>query len=410
MSRRVMAFRAGMAESEFVDIDLWNPRDIAPPDIQPRSSSTTSSGVKERVLKMASLIDTGDESELLPPKAEEVDRWVQNYIAIMGSPPDDSEEPTGAQLAALAKKVFVENLPPYTDFSVWVPFERRMSKVQRCRTFMPLGDGSYLQRELPGPPNFLAWKASWAVFKTAAMMLNICSLSALDSYFRHIERLTTQWPHCWGLIYAADDLARSEKMNKVRRRLSIDAALGRPTPTNWDPTQPWNAVFTEMVAETGFWAERIHHPAAAWVAAGGKGVSVVASEGAILGTVPGGHLLLSNETEEQTVSPGKRTQANRDRRQAKKKRMAAEREELATLRKGSAGGKGRGGKDGPKGRGKGGKSKDQAGNELCFSWASNSGPCAGLSPGADCKCTVKRSHKCRICLSPSHRDDQCTSA
>ena len=413
MSRRVMAFRAGMAETEFTDIDLWNPRDIAPPDVQPRQGGAQPSGVKERVLKMSSLIDTGDESELLPPKAEEVDRWVQNFISIMGSPPDDSEEPTGAQLAALSKKVFVENLPPYTDFSVWVPFERRMSKVQRCRTFTPLGDGSYLQRELPGPPSFLAWKASWAVFRTAALMLNICSLASLDAYFRHMEKLITQWPHCWGLIYAADDLARSEKMAKVRRRLTIDAALSKPTPTTWDPNQPWNAVFTEMVAETSFWAERVHHPAAAWVASGGKGAPVVASENAILGTVPGGHLLLGHDGEDATVGIGKRTQANRDRRQAKKKRLAAEREELAVFRKGNPGGKGRGGKgdrEGPKGRGKGGKSKGQSGNEICFSWASNSGPCAGLGPGAECKCAVKRQHKCRICLSPSHRDDQCTGA
>ena len=411
MSRRIMAYRAGMAESEFTDIDIWNPRDIAPPDVQTRPVGTSSSGVKERVLKMASLIDIGDESELLPPKAEEVDRWVQNFIAIMGSPPDDSEEPTGAQLAALSKKVFTENLPPYTDFSVWVPFERRMSKVQRCRTFLPLGDGSFLQRDLPGPPNFLAWKASWAVFKTAALMLNICSLASLDAYFRHIERLTTQWPQCWGLIYQADDLARSEKMNKVRRKLSIDAALGRPTPINWDPNQPWNAVFTEMVAETSFWADRVHHPASAWIATGGKGAPVGASESAILGIVPGGHLVMNQEMDDAPTSGNKRAQINRDRRQAKKKRLAADREELATLRKGATGGKSRGGKgDGPKGRGKGGKSKDQAGNELCFSWASNSGPCAGLAPGADCKCAVKRAHKCRLCLSPSHRDDQCTSA
>ena len=199
LSRRIMAQRAGMAETEFTDIDPWSPRDTVP-QAPPQGASTQpqSSGVKERVLKMASLIDQGDESELLPPKAEDVDRWAQNFYTIMGAPPDDSEEPTGAQLAALFKKVYTENLPPYTDFAVWVPFERRMSKVQRYRVVTPLGDGSYLQRDLPGPPSFMSWKASWAVFKTAALMLNICTLAALDTYFRLIERLTTQWPQCWG--------------------------------------------------------------------------------------------------------------------------------------------------------------------------------------------------------------------
>ena len=40
-----------------------------------------------------------------------------------------------SQLAALHKRVFVENRPSYTDFSVGTPFERRMSRVQKCRVY-----------------------------------------------------------------------------------------------------------------------------------------------------------------------------------------------------------------------------------------------------------------------------------
>jgi len=52
---------------------------------------------------MNSLIDQQDESELLPPPATEVDKWYQNYIVAMGAQPDETEEPTSAQLAALHK-------------------------------------------------------------------------------------------------------------------------------------------------------------------------------------------------------------------------------------------------------------------------------------------------------------------
>ena len=108
--------------------------------------------MKERVLKMATLVDQADESELLPPTPMQVDTWTQSYINIMGAPPQEEEEPTGAQLAALNKKLEA-GLCPYVDFSVWTPFERRTSRAQKFRVYQPLGDGSYLLRELPGPAN-----------------------------------------------------------------------------------------------------------------------------------------------------------------------------------------------------------------------------------------------------------------
>jgi hypothetical protein len=69
----------------------------------------------------------------------------------MGSQPDETEEPTASQLAALYKKVYTENRAPYCDFSVWTPLGRRMSQIQKCRVYTPLGDGSYLQKDFPGP-------------------------------------------------------------------------------------------------------------------------------------------------------------------------------------------------------------------------------------------------------------------
>lgn len=220
MARRIIAAQSGTDEAEFVDTDPWGePTESATSGGEASSSKTPSASVKEHVLKMSSLLDQSDESELLPPQAQEIDKWFQNYQVVMGAQPDESEEPTSSQLGALAKRVFSENKPPYADFSVWTPYERRMTRVQQCRVFRPLGDGSYLQQDLPGPNSFMAWKASWNVFKTAAVMLNIASIASLEAYFKQIERTTIQWPSCWGLVYTADDAARAERMEKVRRRL-----------------------------------------------------------------------------------------------------------------------------------------------------------------------------------------------
>ena len=81
------------------------------------------------------------------------------------------------------------------DFGVFGPYERKLTKVQKCRIFTPLGDGTYLQRDLPGPPIARVGFAAWRVLKTALslLMLNVATLS-LEIYRKHIERLVTQWP------------------------------------------------------------------------------------------------------------------------------------------------------------------------------------------------------------------------
>ena len=85
----------------------------------------------------------------------------------------------------------------------------------------------------------------------------------------------------------------------------------------------------------------------------------------------------------------RRKQANRDKRSAKTKRIQSDREELPRLGRQARNEDGK--FEGKKGGGKG-KSKDQAGNQLCFSWGSGTGPCADVPPGGECKCKVKRTH------------------
>lgn len=121
LSKRIMPFRAGVAEEQLVDEDPWNPVEVQPvapvgggATAAPKVDTQGTSGLKENVLKMQSLIDQCDESELMPPDAREVNRWWQNYIAVIGAGPEESEEPTSSQVAALAKRVVTNNQAPYT--------------------------------------------------------------------------------------------------------------------------------------------------------------------------------------------------------------------------------------------------------------------------------------------------------
>jgi hypothetical protein len=238
-------------------------------------------------------------------------------------------------------------------------------------------------------------------------MLNICTLASLTNYERFVERLTTQWPMCWGLIAQADDKMRAEGFERLRRRVLTASTLGRQIPINWDPARPWTAVLDMAIQDVEYWAENVHHPAAAWLASGSRGKPIVASEVALHAHLPGGTDLMV----EATGDEGKRkTQANKDRRAARKRRVMEDREELKRLKGSHASGFNHEakGNQGGKGQSKG-KTKDQSGKPLCFAWSAGNSPCGHLSPGAECLGLGKRIHKCRICLSPSHQEAKCTS-
>lgn len=167
----------------------------------------------------------------------------------------------------------------------------------------------------------------------AAISLNTVSLAALPQYEKTVERLTLHWPHAWGLIAQAEDKGRAEKLEKIRGGLVADQLAGRTTPPDWD-------------ADETFWSEQVWHPAAAWLASGGKGAPLAPSE-----TIAATHLLggaEAMETPKEDVE--KKRQSNRDRRTAKKKRMQDERGELQKFRSASGGHGHPGGKGSSKGK------------------------------------------------------------
>ena len=256
-----------------MDIDPWETASsaAAPP-------KQAQAAVKESVLKMAALVDQTDESELLPPDNAQVQTWLQRYTLLMGGPPEEEEEPTASQLAGLHKRVVVLKQAPYTDLGVWVPFGRRALKLQKFRVYTPLGDGSFPMREMPGPQNFQQWQACWKVFMTGSLMLGIISLTALLNYEKMIERLVIQWPAAWDLICQAEDKARAERLEKIRRNFVAEAAQGKQMPADWGADAPWTSCFQALTRDETFWSEQVRHPAVSWLAAGGRGAPIAAAE------------------------------------------------------------------------------------------------------------------------------------
>ena len=273
---------------------------------------------------MANLVDQTHDSETRLPDALKLNEWTQRYIAVMGAPPQE-EEATDAQLAALHHRVATEAAA--LRGLLWLPFGRRALKNQKFRAFLPIGDGSFVMKELPGPQN-LQQCGSWRVFKAACVCLNIVTLAALQLYEKVIEKLVLQWPKAWGLIAQADDKARAEKLEKIRRAIVLDIAAGGAPPREFTEDEPWTACFGALALDETFWKKQVRHPPAAWLASGAHGAPKPPAEAMAMAHHPGPPAD-SGDGDERSE---RRRRANRDKRMAKRKRRAAEREELSSFR------------------------------------------------------------------------------
>ena len=163
---------------------------------------------KERTLNFTQVLDQGDDGEFEVLNEDDKLLLLQKYINATGSMPEEEEEPTIEQLSALKKKLSLGK-PPFADFGVFVPFGREALRASKYRTWVPTADG-YVSKELPGPSNFTQWRACYGVFTTAMIMLQECALAPIDGYELFIEKMVRLYPDAWHLVYAVDEMARSE--------------------------------------------------------------------------------------------------------------------------------------------------------------------------------------------------------
>ncbi len=70
----------------------------------------------------------------------------------------------------------------YVDMAVWVPFGRRAMRAGKFRACLPVGNGEFIAKEIPGPENFTQWQASWRLFAVAMVMLGFADMAHLDAY------------------------------------------------------------------------------------------------------------------------------------------------------------------------------------------------------------------------------------
>ena len=120
---------------------------------------------------MSSILDQGDETEVLCLNPSRVRELFDQHILVTGGEPLAEAEPTPEQLAALHDKVVVRGEEPYADFAILTPFGRRVQRGLKLRSWLLQPDGSYAAHDVPGPPTYEAWLACFKVYKAALLCL-----------------------------------------------------------------------------------------------------------------------------------------------------------------------------------------------------------------------------------------------
>ena len=394
LARRKLHLDNGLDLNLWVDPDPWQESSASFPPSPPTSQSHPQ---PDRKMKFSAVLDQSDETEFAVATEQQKQLWLQNYVSLTGGLPQENEEPSTEQISAMRRRI-LQGMSPYADFALFVPYGKKAMRAHKYRTYLPAPGGGYMMREVPGPSNFTQWQASFRVYRTTLLMLDVVTMATLVSYEALIEKLTRLYPGAWHLIVAADDLGRSEHLNRLKVTTLMEIADGGKVPQRWDEKAPWEALFKLLLKDHHFWSEQVHVPANAWLSHGAKGVPSTPAEALAESTMYGGADALKPEVEGSKKdptpgsSPSARRSKNKIRRELKKKRDAADREELRTWR--------------AKGQTKG-KGKGKQGSQLCFAWNNNNGACAGLPPGSKCQGRVPREHKCTTCGSPGHPAHQC---
>jgi len=186
---------------------------------QPVPPSSAAPAVVEK-RKISEVLDQIDDTSYIPLEPAAVAKMRDFHRAVTGGDPPDHERPSAEQLSALAHRL-KSGKAPYVDFAVFGPYGRRQAKLLQF-TAQVFVHGELVTRQLKGPGTYQGWRASWAVFRSAMVMLNAASPSALDRYARGIEELVTLYPQAWGVVSVADETMRSERWDILMENKATD--------------------------------------------------------------------------------------------------------------------------------------------------------------------------------------------
>ncbi len=402
-----LAYRIARARHGLADLDplVTDTPAAAPTTFAKGAPSVPPSSLRK--IKMNQVLDQADEAEINPLGASTLDAMHRTLYNLKGGPTLPEHEPSDDQMCALRTRVLDLQLSPYADFALFTPFHLRHLKNLKFANHVLQPDGTFKTVEVPGPPNFDSWYASWRVFESTLLMLttvdaagNACpvvSPASLDAYRESFRLLVSQYPECWHLCVTTEDRCRAEHFPRLKRDGLRRFHQGLEP--EFKVHAPWDWVFRHAAEDVNYWNRYVKEPALVFLATGGRRGHKVDLTGPSTDRTGG------NSGGGGFETPVKRRKSTHDKLKqlraelAETKSSPSQGSQQAPSPPPSTKGGGKGAK-----KGKGGKRGKEAqfhvdrdGNEICYNY--NNGSCKRVCPAG-------RMHVCQICLG-NHPRTQC---
>ena len=232
-AKRYLHILGGGTAESWVDFDPWNLEEIR----EEMKTSPPSTSCSERKVKFGQILDQNDEGEFLCDSEAMRGTWYANYISAVGGMPQEEEDPSLEQLSGLSKRLQM-GMAPFTDFAVWGPYQRRVGKNTKYKTFILQDDGSFLAKMVAGPSSFSQWLACFRVMRTAFIMLKVVSLSSLMRWEAMMEKLHQRYPQCWHLLVEGENKARADHLQRDSHPHQAQNGSGRSTTAGMESKGP----------------------------------------------------------------------------------------------------------------------------------------------------------------------------
>lgn len=300
-----------------------------------------------RKLKLSAILDPTLDADIQRLSAQEHGQMYQAYRDKFGDYPNADCDPSADQVSAL-RQVLAAGAVPFSCFTVFGPHGQRMLRRQTFTGYqLNVATGEWSKKELPGPSSYHAWYQCWRVYRTAMLLLEACDAERLDSYAETIRGFVTQFgDDAWFLISKADTQMRSEHLDRIRRQLRGEPALG------FTEAAPWSACYGVACKDHEYWAKELHTPATLFLARHKR-------EQPRAPDVPGS-------------SPPKKTKTTKASRRGYVGEDHSQKDSSGTY------------------------VLNRRGVEICKNY--NQNKCG--TPAAQGKCKAKRAHQCNLCLGP----------
>ena len=191
----------------------------------------------------------------------------EEYVNVVGTPPNAAERPTDEQLSALSA-MLRSGRSPFADFAVFGAFDEHSAKLRKYTDQVFVG-GVLQTRLLHGPAGFDDWKSCWGIFKAAMIMLKAARIGPLSAYEEGIRQLVVTYSE-WAVVSQADVQMRSVEWNIVLDELNL-----QDNPRPWDEVLKATAFGNVSGPRAHWWWTHVVGPLSKGTARGAVATNVV---------------------------------------------------------------------------------------------------------------------------------------